>query len=159
MAEGLDGSKIDMSVIPDNPHYTDHAATLFDPSQRLEWITALNTEKKLVYGYVLRREDYPWIQHWGNFPSVNGLVRGLEFGTQPYDIARRDVLNNGPLFDTPTFRWLPAKSRIESHFVVFYAHVPDGFTKVEDVHMENGQIAIADKSSNKRVVLAASRGL
>src|SRR5262249_30892806 len=91
MAEGLDGSKIDMSVIPDNPHYTDHAATLFDPSQRLEWITALNTEKKLVYGYVLRREDYPWIQHWGNFPSVNGLVRGLEFGTQPYDISRREV--------------------------------------------------------------------
>lgn len=148
-----------MSVIPDNPHFTDHAATLMDPAQRLEWVTALNSEKKLVYGYVFRREDYPWVQHWGNFPSVAGLVRGLEFGTQPYDVSHRDVLNAGPLFGAPTFRWLPAKSKIESHFVVFYARVPDGFAKVDDVRLENGQIVITDKTSNKRAVLAASRGL
>ena len=159
MAEGLEGSRVDMSVIPDNPHYTDHAATLMDPSQRLEWVTALNTEKKLVYGYVFRREDYPWIQHWGNFPSVNALVRGIEFGTQPYDVSRRDVLNAGPLFSTPTFRWLPAKSKIESHFIVFYSRVPEGFGKVDDVRLENGQIVILDNGSNKRAVLAASRGL
>ncbi len=159
MAEGLDGSTVDMSVIPDNPHYTDHAATQMDPARRIEWVTALNTELRLVYGYLFRREDYPWIQHWGNFPSVSGLVRGLEFGTQPYDVSRRDVLNAGPLFGTPTFRWLPAKSKIESHFIVFYSRVPEGFGKVDDVVVENGRIVVIDKEANKRAVLPASRGL
>ena len=159
MAEGLDGSKVDMSAIPDDPHYIDHAATLMDPARPLAWVTALNTELRLVYGYVFRRADYPWIQHWGNYPSVKGLVRGLEFGTQPYDVSRRDALNAGPLFGTPTFRWLPAKSKIESHFIAFYTRVPEGFGKVDDVRLENGQIIIVDNASNKRAVLAVSRSL
>jgi hypothetical protein len=159
MAEGLDGKQIDLSAIPDNPHYIDHAATLLDPSRNLEWVTALNTGKKLIYGYVFRREDYPWIQHWGNYPSVAGLVRGMEFATQPYDVSRRDAISSNSLFNTPTYRWLPAKSKIESHFLIFYARVPDGFRKVDDVSLQNGSITIEDRGNAKKIVLAASRGL
>jgi hypothetical protein len=159
MAPGLDGKPVDVSAIPDNPHYTDHTATLMDPARQVEFVTALNTAKHAVFGYMFRRQDYPWIQHWGNFPGENQWVRGLEFGTQPYDIAHRDVINNGPVFGAPTVRWLPAKSKIETHFLVFYARVPDGFKKVDDVRLENGKIAIEDHGAQKQVVLAASRGL
>lgn len=76
MADGLDGKSVDMSTIPDNPHFIDHPATLLDPSRRLEWVTVLNSDKKLIYGYVFRREDYPWLQHWGNYPSVPGVQCG-----------------------------------------------------------------------------------
>jgi hypothetical protein len=159
MAEGLDGSRVDMSAVPENPHFIDHASTLLDPSRKLEWVAALNASKKLIYGYVFRREDYPWIQHWGNYPSVPALVRGLEFGTQPYDVSRRQVISSNSMFDTPLYRWLPAKSKIESHFLIFYARVPDGFRKVDDVRLENGAIHIEDKSGAKQIVLPASRGL
>ena len=159
MAEGLEGNTVDLSAIPDNPHFIDHAATLLDPSRRLEWITALNTEKKLLYGYVFRREDYPWVQHWGNYPSVAGLVRGMELATQPYDLPRREVITSNSLFNTPLYRWLPAKSKIESHFLIFYSRVPDGFRKVDDVTLENGAITIEDYAGSKRIVLAASKGL
>ena len=159
MAPGLNGATVDMSAIPDKVPAGDHTATVLDPTRRLEWLAALNTGKGLVYGYVIRREDYPWIQHWGNYQSLSGLVRGLEFGTQPYDVSRREAITKNSLFDTPTYRWLPAKSKIESHFLIFYARVPQGFRKVDDVTLENSQITIQDKASGKQITLAASRGL
>jgi hypothetical protein len=159
MAPGLDGKPVDLSQVPDNPHYIDHAATLFDPARKLEWVTALHSSRHLIYGYFFRREDYPWVQHWGNFPGETQLVRAMEIGTQPYDLARRIVFEDGPMFGAPVWRWLPAKSKIESHFILFFAHVPEGFNKVDDVKLENGKITIEDHTAQKTIVLAASRGI
>lgn len=159
MAPDLNGKLIDLRQIPGNPHYLDHATTLLDPSRKLEWVTSLNFGRRLVYGYIFRREDYPWIQYWGNYPAVTQVVRGMEFGTQPYDVPRREAITMGSMFETPTYRWLPAKSNIESHFLLFYAHVPEGFRKVDDVRLQNGRIIIEDRTAGKQVTLAASRGL
>jgi hypothetical protein len=159
MAPDLKGKLIDLRQIPDNPHYLDHATTLLDPSRKLEWVTSLNFSKRLIYGYVFRREDYPWIQYWGNYLAVTQVVRGMEFGTQPYDVPRREAITMGSMFETPSYRWLPAKSRIESHFLLFYARIPEGFRKVDDVRLENGRIIIEDRAAQKQVTLAASRGL
>ena len=57
----LDGQSIDLPVIPENPHFIDHATTLMDPSRELEWSTVLNPDKHLVYGYIFRRSGYPWM--------------------------------------------------------------------------------------------------
>ena len=105
MSPGLDGKAVDLSTVPDDPHYTDHTATLMDPTRRLEWVAALSASRRAIFGYVFRREDYPWLQTWDNYPSVPGLVHGLEFGSQPYDLARRIIADNGPLFNTPVWRW------------------------------------------------------
>jgi hypothetical protein len=42
---------------------------------------------------------------------------------------------------------------------MFYARVPEGMKKVDDVRLENGQIVIEDRTSGKKVTLAASMGL
>jgi hypothetical protein len=159
MAPGLNGEMVDLSIIPEDPHFVDHAATLMDPGRDLEFVAALNTEKRLAYGYVFRREDYPWIQHWHNWPSVAGLTTGMEFGTTPYDMPRHDVIEMSPLFGTPTYRWLRAKGKIESHFIAFYTHVPEGFHKIDDIRLDNGEIVVEDRSDHKQITLAASRGL
>ena len=59
------------------------------------------------------------------------------------------------MFDAPRFRWLPAKSTIRSHFLLFYARTQDGFGKVATVRLENGHIMIEDSSKN-RIALRAS---
>jgi hypothetical protein len=159
MAPGLDGAPVNMRLTPENPHFIDHTATLMDPSRKLAWATAINLKRNLIVGFLFRREEYPWLQNWDSFSSTGKLARGLEFATQPYDVSHREVLNAGPLFDTPTFRWLPAKSKIESRYLVFYARVPQGFIKVDDVRLENGQIVVEDKTAGKQIALAASMGL
>jgi hypothetical protein len=159
LAPGLDGKNIDLRQTPTNPHFLDHAATLLDPSRELEWVTAINPRKRLIIGYLFRRADYPWLQHWGYYPPTQKMARGMEFGTQPYDVPRREAVTTGSMFNTPTYRWLPAKSKINTRFLIFFAHTPDGFNKVDDVSMENGQIIIVDRAANKEIKLTASRTL
>jgi hypothetical protein len=38
--------------------------------------------------------------------------------------------------------------------LLFYARIPEGFNKVDDVAIENGEIAISDRAAGKRVKLA-----
>ena len=146
-------------MLPEHPHYLDHTATLLDPSRSLEWVAAFNSSKRVILGYVFKREDYPWLQYWGSYPADAQVVRGMEFGTQPYDLPRREIITDGPMFGTPVYRWLPAKSKIESHFLLFYARVPEGFQHVDDVRLENGRIVIEDRRAHRQVTLSASRGL
>ena len=114
-----------------------NSAALLDPSRQLEWVTSLNTTRRLVYGYIFRRQDYPWIQYWGQYLAVTQVVRGMEFGTQPYDVPRREAISLGSMFETPSYRWLPAKSKIESHFLLFYSRVPEGSWRLSRKELRN----------------------
>ncbi len=158
-APGLDGSTVNLRIVPENPHFTDHSATLMDLSKPLAWATAIHVKKNLIVGWIFRTSDYFWIQNWNSFGNVERLARGLEFSTQPYDVPRREVLSTPALFGAPTYRWLAAKGKIESHFLMFYAHAPAGFAKVDEVRVENGKIVLEDKTAGKTITLAASRGL
>jgi hypothetical protein len=154
LAPGLDGKDVNLRGTPEHPHFLDHATTLFDPGRELEWVAAINAKKGTMIGYVLRRADYPWLQYWGYYPASGKMARGMEFGTQPYDVPRREAISTGKMFDTPTYRWLPAKAKIETRFLIFYTRAPEGFNKVDDVTMENGEIVISDHAAGKQVRLA-----
>jgi hypothetical protein len=129
-----------------------------DPSRRLAFVTALQLEKHLVFGYVFRREDYPWLMSWMNYTGDPRAARGMEFSSQPFDISHQETVDMSPLFGTSTFRWLPAKATIETRFLMFYTKVPKDFTRINDVTLNGGQLTILDHSG-KRMVLAASKGL
>ena len=158
MAPTVDGGRADLRVIPTDHNWLDLASCQLDPARKLEFVTALQLEKHLVFGYVFRREDYPWLMSWMNFTGDNRAARGMEFSTQTFDISHRDTVAMSPLFGTPTFRWLPAKSKIQTRFLMFYTRVPEGFNRIDNVTFESGKITILDHSG-KSVVLAASQGL
>jgi hypothetical protein len=127
-----------------------------DPSRRLVWVTAINTAKRLIIGYVFKREEYPWLQDWEHFPANLKMARGMEFATQPFDVPRREAIGTGTMFDTPTYRWLPAKGKIETRFLLFYAQIPDGMRKVDDVVLQGGKLIVEDRADGKRITLDAS---
>jgi hypothetical protein len=158
-APGREGTAIDMRGTPANAHYIDHVATLMDPTRELEWATAINPKRKLILGYVFRRKDFPWLQTWGSYPSTNKPVRGMEFATQPFAEPRREAVTQGRLFDTATFQWLPARATLTTNFLMFYARIPEHFTKVDDVRLENGQLVIEDRAAGRQLRLIASLGL
>ena len=131
----------------------------FGDARRLVFVTAFNTSRHLLLGYIFRREEYPWTQSWESYPGDDRIARGLEFATQPFDLPRRDVIQTNSLLDAPTYRWLPAKSKIGSAFLMFYTRTPDGFRKVDDVVLAGGKLTVQDRTSGIAVVLAASRPL
>lgn len=159
MARGVNGELIDVRPAPATPPIGDHTTSLMDPSRRLVFVTAFHPGKRLLFGYVFRREEYPWTQLWEFYPGGEKLARGLEFAVQPFDMPRRDVIQANSLFDTPAYRWLPAKSKIGSAFLMFYTRTPDGFHKVDDVTLTSGKLLIDDRTAGKTIILAASREL
>jgi hypothetical protein len=156
MAPALKGGKLDLRVSPKDSGWGDHTTCRMDPARNLVFVTALNPEKRLLLGYVFHREEYPWLQSWEYYPASGAWARGLEFSTQPFDVPRREAIQLNTLFDTPTYRWLPARSRIGTHFLMFYTHAPEGMRKIDDVRLEKGQLTIEDRGARKQVTLAAS---
>jgi hypothetical protein len=150
------GGTVDLRAAPVPPSTGDHTACLMDPARKLAFVTALNPRKHLLLGYLFKPGEYPWEQNWENYPTTGKLARGLEFSTQPYDVPRREVVTLNSMFGAPVYRWLPAKSAIESSFLFFYTQAPDGFARVDNVTFENGAIVIEDKKAGKQIRLAAS---
>ncbi|MBI3684224.1 MAG: hypothetical protein HY235_27940 [Acidobacteria bacterium] len=151
--------KESVRVTPASDGVMNHIGCLMDPKREHEFITAFNTEEKLILGYLFRRADYPWVQHWMNYPANGMYAWGLEFGMQPYDMTKQEILALTPMFGAPTFRWLPAKSKVETRFLMFLAKAPEGFRRVEDVRIESGRLVVEDQSAGKKITLRASRGL
>lgn len=160
MAPTVNGAPVDMRVSPVISPVMDQTTSLMDPSRRLAYVTALQPGRQALLGYVFKREEYPWIQIWDSYPGGGRRsYRGMEFAVQPFDLPRRDVIQTNSMFETPTYRWLPATSKITSSFIMFYARSPDGFAQVDSVVLENGAITIEDRQHDKTIVLKASRGL
>ncbi|MEX2264489.1 MAG: hypothetical protein WD696_21220 [Bryobacteraceae bacterium] len=153
-APGASGGKIDLRAAVLNA--MGHTTCLMDPSRKQVFVTALHPGKGLVLGYVFHREEFPWLQSWENYPPTGKLARGLEFSTQPFDVSRREAVQTGTMFDTPTYRWLPAKSKIGARFLMFYARTPEGMNRVDDVRHEGGQLIVEDRKARKQITLAAS---
>ena len=156
LAPGLDGQPVDLRQTPAELRYLDHATTLVDPALKYGWTTALNTARGLIVGWVFRREEFPWVQYWGQYPPTGKLARGLEFSTQPFDVPRREAIGAATMFGAPTYRWLPAKSAITARFLVFYTRAPEGMKRVDAITVERGRLLIEDRAAGKQLTLAAS---
>lgn len=94
--------------------YTTHR---MDPAQDRAWFVAWSPEHRLAFGYTWETADFPWLGIWEENRSRthapwNGatIARGMEFGVSPMPESRRAMIDRGRLFDTPTYRWLPAKA-------------------------------------------------
>ncbi|HOL70492.1 MAG TPA: hypothetical protein PLP04_20080 [Bryobacteraceae bacterium] len=155
----VEGGTANVRFAPPPSGTGDHVTSLIDPSRRLGWVTALNTKRRALLGYIFRREEYPWLQDWQSYETITRMNRGLEFGTQPFDVPRREVIDLRSMFGAPVYRWLPAKSKITTQFLLFWVRALEGMTKIDDVRIENGRIIVEDRAAQKRIELTASRPL
>jgi hypothetical protein len=154
-----DGAQLDLRVVPAGLVALDLATCQMDPTRTYAFVTALQLEKRLLLGYVFQREQYPWVLSWMNYTGDAHAARGMEFATQPFDVSHRETVDMGPLFGIPVFRWLPAKSVINSRFLLFYTAVPEGFSHVNNITFDANELTIEDFVSGKRIVLPASETL
>jgi hypothetical protein len=47
----------------------------------------------------------------------------MEFGVSPFPETRRQMIDRGSLFGVPTFRWIPARRRVEVEYWIIVQHV------------------------------------
>ena len=114
------GGASDLRVYTAAERSSGYTAHLMDPSRDEAFFVAFSPAARLAFGYAWRRADFPWLGIWDEnhsrtAPPWNGrtLTRGLEFGVSPMPETRRQMIERGRLFDTPAFRWIPARDRVD----------------------------------------------
>jgi hypothetical protein len=119
--------------------YTTHLA---DPQREHAFFMAYTQKFRFAFGYVWKSKDFPWLGIWEENCSRqhspwNGraVTRGMEFGVSPIPESRREMVERGLLFGTPTYRWLPAKATLETEYWVLTQNadcMPESFTWPRD---------------------------
>lgn len=156
-APGVSGTEVDLARAFTQPGTGFVATVLLDPRREIEFISALNLRHRLLIAYCFRRSDFPWVAIWEENKARKGApwqgrsqARGLEFGSTPFPVGRREAFANGPLFGTPVFSVVPARARHTIRYVAFLAELPESFESVRDIQVAEKQIQVV--GSGKRAV-------
>src|SRR5207244_13368190 len=87
------------------------------------FFVAFSPRAALAFGYVWKPSDFPWMGIWEENRSRTAspwrgvaLTRGLEFGVSPFPETRRQMIDRGRLFDQATYRWVPARGRVQAAY-------------------------------------------
>lgn len=117
------GGTSDLRRFTDAPASSAYTTHLMDPRRDHAFFVAFSPRHQLAFGYVWRRADFPWMGIWEEnrsrqAPPWNGrtIARGMEFGVSPFPEPRRQMIDRGRTFDTPGFRWIPARGKAEVEY-------------------------------------------
>lgn len=119
----VSGGTGDLTVFTNAPASAGFTTTLMDPSLENVYFIAWSPSQEMALAYEWRRTDFPWLGRWEENLSReqapwNGrtIALGMEFGASPMPEPRRSMIERGRLFDTPVFRWIPARQRVEVEY-------------------------------------------
>src|SRR6266480_3212810 len=131
---------------------------LLHPNREIGYIAAVNREARLLFGYCFRRSDFPWVVTWEenrtrSYPPWNGRCQahGLEFGSTPFPLPRREAFAQGPLFATPHFSIVPARGSRAVDYLSFLTVVPTDFADLRELRLSDDEILLSDARGRDRV--------
>jgi len=114
-APGVDGKPVDLRRPLSHPGLGFVATVLMDPGREQQYVAGLNIRERLLVGYCFDRKAFPWTAIWEENKARadapwhgQSETRGLEFGSTPLPVGRREAFANGPLFGAPCFSIVPA---------------------------------------------------
>ena len=126
MAPKASGGFSDLRVLPDDEASGTFTTHLMNPAMADAFFTAYSPSTKTAFGYLWKRDDFPWLGIWEeNFSRSqapwNGktLTRGMEFGVSPFPETRRQMVDRGSLFGEKGYLWLPAKGEKTMEYRIF----------------------------------------
>jgi hypothetical protein len=117
------GGTHDLRRFPGGNPSSAYTAQLIDTAHEHGFFVAFSPASHLAFGCVWRRADFPWMGIWEENrarPSApwnrETVTRGMEFGVSPFPETRRQMVERGALFGTPTFRWIPGGGRVSVEY-------------------------------------------
>lgn len=133
---------------------------IVNPENEHGWITAWSPVHQTLVGYIWRRKDYPWINHWLHWENnIQGypelIYRGLEFGNTGIHKPFNEILSKKLLevLGVPTFDFIDAGEEHTRSFYSFLHPVQAGFNGVQKVSMNEEKIIIEEKKTGKIITI------
>ncbi len=126
MAPRKEGGPEDLRTYTSAPVSGGFTTHLMDPDRERAFFFAFSPASNILFGYVWKRSDFPWLGIWEeNHSRVHGpwngdaLTKGMEFGASPLPESRRKMIERNTLFGTPCYRWAPAHTPIHVEYHAF----------------------------------------
>jgi hypothetical protein len=125
-----DGGTADLRTFNETAVSGAYTAHLMDPTRAHAFFVAFSPRFEQAFGYVWKQADFPWMGIWEENHSRTAvpwsgqtLTRGMEFGVSPFPESRRRMIDRGRMFGVPTYRWVPALSRVEVEYWILAPRV------------------------------------
>lgn len=116
------------------------------------WLTAFSPQHNLMLGYIWKRKDYPWINHWIH----EGLYRGLEFGNTGVHKPFREILEKGllKLLGEPTADFLDSGETHSRSYLGFMVPVGPDYRGVERILLTPESITVVEKHHLEKISIS-----
>ena len=138
------------------------ASVLLDADREMQFLAALNWQLGLVAGYVFRGHDFPWVAVWEEncareYAPWKGetRARGMEFGSTPMPIGKEATFLAGKLFDTPSWKKIPARGTQHVVYAAFLAEVPKNWRSLRDVRAMKDGLIVTGGAARDTIAVAA----
>ena len=125
IAHRAEGGQADLRQMHATAPASGYTASLAAPESDDAYWVAYAPEFKLAFGYIWKREDFPWLGIWEENCSRQAspwdgltVTRGMEFGVSPFPESRREMVERNRLLDTPTYKWIAARGRLEAEYCI-----------------------------------------
>jgi hypothetical protein len=147
-AAGDSGRSVDLSPFRD--HRTGFVVGLQQKQERtFSWIGVINEQSHTLLAYVFCTCDFPWLAIWEEneardyFPW-NGSTRtcGLEFGTTPFPMGRKETELHPSRFGTPTQRLIHGRQEVSARWIAVATQVPPGWSCLQDIHVHADHVEL-----------------
>lgn len=118
-----DGGVADLRQMKSTSPASGFTTHLADPRREYAHFIAYSPQFRLAFGYIWKRNDFPWLGIWEENCSRQGspwdgrtITRGMEFGVSPFPETRTEMIERNRLMDTPTYKWLPARGHLHAEY-------------------------------------------
>lgn len=131
------------------------ASFVFNEVGEYGWVTACNPSLGLLFGYLWRTGDYPWINFWSSMANGVPLAFGMEFGTTGLHEDFSIVTKKGKILGQSLYEVIEAGGIVEKSFFCFIVKVAKGFKGVAKINYNNSFIEIKERNefSNNVIIL------
>jgi hypothetical protein len=147
-----DGKPVDLRRLIADP---DPNVASFVIDGDLGWAAATNASQELLFGYIFRTADYPWVNLWRYSKDGRPMARGLEFGTTGFHQPFRRLLAKPQIFGRPTFAYLDTGESATRMYTAFLLKVPRDFAGVNQILYREGKIVIQERAEHGRELTMA----
>lgn len=116
---------------------------VFDDSVQYGWITAYSPKHQLVYGFIWKTADYPWLNVWHYTQEGQPVAKGLEFGTAGIGRSYQELLSvDCRFYGYPSWEYHDAGEMKEKRYSCFLLPVNAGWEEVAAVSVSGTSIRI-----------------
>lgn len=123
---------------PKNP-YTSVFSYVVDRKKDFGWICTYSRRHHLLFGYVWKRTDYPWVHLWQYWDEDNLIYRGIEFGTAGIHKPFKEIIQTRVrLFGESTTDYIDAGETVTRKYLSFLYKTDSDIKAIKDIEI-NGR--------------------